>query len=267
MKRKLIQMANKTLVMSLPIAIVRKYGLKKGNELEITETDGQVRIHIKNKLDKTPQSLKSNEKLIKEQLELAYIRGDEELKVFYEDKKVLKKIIQNINKRLINFQVLDSNNNYCTIKSIGSEYETNINQIIRRIFFLLLSLLETNDEDNEETLVKLTNTCKRILHQKDYNLQESIPIYNLIQCVTDFIEVDLKDKKQHKELIESIYKLYYQFNQEEYTKIKEELIKKISTSKRKGDNFLFLHNAKKMLELTILKDIQANCILQNNISL
>ena len=42
MKRKIIQLAGKTHVVSLPSKYVKKYGLKKGDEVDVEERGAQI---------------------------------------------------------------------------------------------------------------------------------------------------------------------------------------------------------------------------------
>lgn len=260
MKRKLIQMAGKTMVVSLPSDVVRKYGLKKGQELEVTEDNGKISISIENQLYKEPCKLKIKENFIQEQLESIYTQGYNEIKIFYANKDTLKKIIQNINKRFIGFQVLDSNGQYCIVKSIATEDDTKLSSIIRRSFLILLSLLENDDEDNRENLIKLINICRRILHQRSCNLNEAIPLYNLTILIEEISKLN-KIKKLAKELIEQIYNLYYKFDELKYIEIKDKIAEGFHKAKKDGDKILFLYNAEKMLDLVAIKNIRVKEII------
>ena len=82
--------------------------------------------------------------MIQNQLKSLYTQGYDEIKIFYDNKSVLPQIIENINKNFISFQVLESNTKYCIVKSIAKEDGSNLAQVIRRIFFILLSFPETN---------------------------------------------------------------------------------------------------------------------------
>lgn len=256
MKRKLIQMAGKTMVISLPSELVKRYGLKKGQELEVAENNGTISIPIESKLYKQPYELKAEENLIQEQLDLMYTQGYDEIKVHYGNKNILKKIIQNINKRFIGFQVLESNGNYCIIKSIAQEDDTKLPNLIRRSFLILLSLLESDDEDSKENLIKLINVCKRILHQKSYDFKEAVMLYKLVTLIEEISNIKCNNLKLAKELIGQIYDLYYKFDSLEYVKIKNIIEKESITSKKDGNKSLFLYNAERLLDLITTKNIQ-----------
>ncbi|MBU4502618.1 MAG: hypothetical protein KKA79_08530 [Nanoarchaeota archaeon] len=151
--------------------------------------------------------------------------------------------------------MLESNGQYCIIKSIAKEDDTKIQSLIRRSFLILLSLLENDDIDSRENLIKILNVCKRILHKKGYNLSESIPTYNLIMILEELSKSEHKNKKYSKELIEQIYNLYYKFNEAECVKVKDKIKKELTTTKD-SNKALFLYNAKKMLDLVTIKNIQ-----------
>jgi len=244
------------MVVSLPSDVVKKYGLKKGQELEVEENNGKISIFTGNRLCKEPCELRAKEELIKEQLESLYTQGYDEVKVYYENKNTLKKIIQNINKKFIGFQVLDSNGEYCTIKSIAVEDDTKLSSIIRRVFLILLNLIENNDEDDKENLIKLINVCKRMLNQKNHNFNEIMPVYNLITVIEDIIELDCRNKKMTRELIEQIYNIYYKFDEQESIKIKDKITKELTASRKDSNTILFLYNTRKMLDLITAKNLQ-----------
>ena len=249
-------MAGKTMVISLPSDVVKKYGLKKSQELEVTEDNGKISILIENQLYKEPCELKAKECLVQEQLESLYTQGYNEIKVFYENKTTLKKIIKNINKKFIGFQVLDSNSKYCIIKSIAKEDDTKLQSLIRRSFLILLSLLENDDEDSRENLIKLINVCKRMLHQRNYNFNEAMLLYNLTVLIEEISKLEYKNKKPAKELIEPIYNLYYKFDELKYTEIKGKIIEEFYKSKKDSDKILFLYNVEKMLDLAMMMNIR-----------
>lgn len=255
MKRKLIQMAGKTLVISLPSDVVKKYGLKKGQELEVTEDSGKISVMINSCPYHEPYELKAKEDFLKEQLELLYIQGYDQVKVYYDNKSTLKNIIQNINKKFIGFQVLESNGKYCVIKSIAKEDPTILPNLIRRSFLILLNLLENDDEGSKENLTKLVNICKRILHQKNNDFNETIILYKLITIIEEINKIPLKSKNQAKKIIEQIYNLYYKFDSQESIKTKEIITKEFTTAKD-TNKALLLYHAERLLELATLKNIQ-----------
>jgi len=244
------------MVVSLPSDIVKKYGLKKGQELEVTEEKGKISVFIESQLQKQPCEITAKDAMIEEQLEVLYTKGYDEIKVYYENKEILKKIVQNTNRRFIGLQVLDSNGKYCVIKSVAQEDDTKLPNLIRRSFLILLSLLETEDEDNKENLTKLINICKRILHQKNYELNEAMHYYNLITIIEEISQTEYKNKKQAKEIIEQIYNLYYKFDEQESAKIKNMIGKEFITSKKDSNKALFLYNAEKMLGLIASNNIR-----------
>jgi len=51
MKRKIIQTAGKTMVVSLPSAWVKKYGIKKGEEVEVEERGAEISVSTKRGYD------------------------------------------------------------------------------------------------------------------------------------------------------------------------------------------------------------------------
>lgn len=248
-------MAGKTMVISLPSDVVKRYGLRKSQELDVEEHDGKVIISIANHLCKEPCELNIKENLIQEQLEYLYTQGYDEVKVYYENKSILKKIIQNINKNFIGFQVLESNSKYGIIKSIAKEDETKLQSLIRRQFLILLSFLEDGDEDSVEILIKLANVCKRMLHKKSYTLNKALHLYSLITGIEEISRIKCKNGKLAKELIEQIYNLYYKFDELELIKIKDRIEKELTVTKNDGNTALFFYNIQKMLNVIAVENV------------
>lgn len=81
-------------------------------------------------------------------------------------------------------------------------------------------------------------------------------LYNLIVIVEDITELDHKNKKMARELIEQIYSLYYKFDELESIKIRDKITKELTTFKKDNNKILFLYNIKKMLDLITIKNFQ-----------
>lgn len=256
MKRKIIQMAGKTMVVSLPSDVVKKYNLKKGQELDVSEEGGKVSILIEKPIYKHPCEIKADECLVEKQLEMLYTQGYDEIKVYYDNNNVPKKVIRSVNKKLAGFEVLETNGKYCIIKSISIEDETKLQSLIRRLFLILLSLFESYEAESIENLIKLANVCKRVLHQKSRNLAEALALHNLITAIQEISDLKCKNTNLAKSLIEQVYNLYYKFDDLGLIKLKDKIEKELATPKIDRDTTLLLYNTNKILEVILLMNIQ-----------
>lgn len=167
MKRKLIQMAGKTLVVSLPSYWVKKYGLKKGEEIDIEEKGKiiQIRTETEQKTEKIKIDVnKINMPLMWRFISSAYIKGVDEIELEY-SKKEQKEEIKKIAQTLIGFALIKETEQSVILKEISgsaSEFDT----ILRRIFLMLTSLSQT-------VLTLTENQDKKLLEEvidKDHNI-------------------------------------------------------------------------------------------------
>jgi len=258
MKRKLIQMAGKTLVVSLPSDVVRKYSLKKGQELDVCEENGKVSILIEKPLYKQPYEFKANEEFIEQQLEILYAQGYDEIKVYYDKVYLLKRVIRSVSKKFAGFEVLETNGKYCIIKSVSVEDEAKLQSIVRRLFLMLLSLLDDYEDEIAESLTKLANICKRMLHQKSRNMPEFLALHNLITAIQEISTLKYKNADLAKSLIEQVYNLYYNFNDLGLIKLKDKIRKELAVTKKDMDTTLLIYNTSKMLDTILSRNVQLN---------
>lgn len=167
MKRKLIQMAGKTMVVSLPSDWVKKYNLKKGEEIDVEERDRliQIKTEKEQKTEKIKIDVnKINTPLMWRFISSAYIKGVDEIELEYskkEQKEEIKKIVQT----LIGFALIKETEQSVILKEISgsaSEFDT----ILRRVFLMLISLSQT-------VLTLTENQDKKLLEEvidKDHNI-------------------------------------------------------------------------------------------------
>lgn len=235
MKRKLIQMAGKTMVVSLPSSWVKKYGLKKGEEIDLEEQGQRVVISTGKEYDieKVRIDLKgATERAIRWTLSALHKSGFDEI-VIDHDKKETVKIIEELIKDLYTgFTIMEQTKERCILKSISKDKESELDPTLRRAFLVTMSMGEETLEaikkrkfgDLKELAMKermnnqLTNFCERILNKRGYkdhkktnfmyviawNLEKICDNYNYICNL-------LKDAKKVK-IGNDIIKLYESAN-------------------------------------------------------
>ncbi|MCG2718692.1 MAG: AbrB/MazE/SpoVT family DNA-binding domain-containing protein, partial [Nanoarchaeota archaeon] len=108
MKRKLIQMAGKTMVVSLPSPWIKKYGLKKGEEIDLEEKGKNILIKIDSKKENMGKEIlidiPTEDLFFERSLHVWYRRGYNQITVIFEDKDVLRKIRKSV-KKLLGFEI------------------------------------------------------------------------------------------------------------------------------------------------------------------
>ena len=175
MKRKAIQLANQTLVISLPSKWVKQQGIKKGDEIEVTEEENRLIIgepkkqeHKKIEIDIINYSIS----MLYRHLRALYREGYDELILKFKNIAQLNEIEEVIN-NLISFEIVEQINNKCIIKDISVSQTKDINELIKRVFIIIISMCE-----------ELQNSIKDLEINK---LKEIIKIDTQINRLTDYI--------------------------------------------------------------------------------
>lgn len=217
MKRKVIQIANSTQLISLPRKWAQRYGVNKGDELNVEEVGKTLLLSTetlagpkKIEIDVTGLDRTS----ILYYLEALYKTGFDEIVVTFKEpftihlrtlqnKKVLSVIHEVVN-RLTGFEIIQQKENFCLIKEITESSMKEFDSALRRVFLLLLDansdlitalknrdmvLLETIEEKHN-TIMKFTSYCLRILNKRGYNeLQKTTLTYHIISLMNKIADV------------------------------------------------------------------------------
>ena len=247
MKRKLIQMGGKTMVVSLPSSWVKKYGLKKGEEINLEEEGNKIIFSTTKPfaVEETTLDIKEyDRRLVKRYIDILYIEGYEKIKIRYDDVRILDEIKEKI-KELIGCSVMEAENNTCTIKILATVIESEFGSVLRRIFLILLSnskhLREYSQRrdgkilefllESEKEINKLSAFCKRVLNTKGYKNHKNSFIYSIIEQLEhiadsyrDIAQYYIKKSKvkfsketielvvKLSQLYEEFYNLYYKYD-------------------------------------------------------
>lgn len=160
-KRKVIQIANSTQLVSLPRQWSKKYNVQKGDELEVEEDGDQIII----KTDSTPRVKNITvdvsgltPRLADRFMARAYQKGYDEIIVKY-DKPELAIAIQNKIKELLGFEVMEQTKDTLLIRSISHKIEIDFDSTFRRAFLIVLDMgntcLEAFSKGDKKTLNNL----------------------------------------------------------------------------------------------------------------
>ncbi len=239
MKRKLIQMAGKTLVVSLPSDWVKKYGLKKGEEIDLNEEDRKIVLTTKKSILHSSVSIditNLNFSLIWRYIFAAYIKGADEIKIVYKDKQQ-KELAQQVADTLIGFALVKEQENFLLFKDVSGE-STEFDTILRRIFFMLSTLsqegIEAIEKRDNSTLIGLkkkdfkinylVNFCLRYLNKKGYSdYKKAYMLYSTIRNLeflgdeySEFFEKVGKERltlgKEFIRILEDINKMFEDYH-------------------------------------------------------
>ncbi|MBI4453811.1 phosphate uptake regulator PhoU [Candidatus Woesearchaeota archaeon] len=279
MKRKVIQIANSTQLISLPRKWSQKYGVKKGDEIEVEENGGTLLITTERDISssKTEIDFKGKDyQLIHRALSSLYRSGYDEIRIIFEKHSELEAIQSTINQELIGFEIVEEGKDHLIAKQVSNIEHSEFDSMLRRTFIFLMSTadesleaLKTNNVNalkklilRDITINKLTDYCRRSLNKKENYFKHIGPGYTIIEFLEKIgdsyrdisIYASQNNIKINKLFIEAFseinillkdaYKLFYKFNLNEMEKflIKKDNIDKaiINLSKNIAKNEMLL---------------------------
>ena len=217
-KRSVIQIANSTQLISLPRKWSVKYGVKKGDELEIEENGSKLTIATDKGVNL--ESVEIDVTGLDRSSIMYYIRsiyrmGYDEIKVNFnnpttihyrlnEKKSVISVIHTEVN-RLVGVEIVQQKENFCIIKDLSpnppiSEFDN----ILRRIFLLIADaikdlvegmknvnlILVKTLEEKHDTITKFVSYCLRLLNKRGYpQPRKTSYLYHIIASMDRLVDV------------------------------------------------------------------------------
>lgn len=204
MKRKIIQMAGKTMVVSLPADWVKRFNIKKGEEIDLIESSSKLIIGTEKALQEEKIKIKISgpSKLIRRYIGNLYKKGYDEIDVRFDDTAVLKEIEKHL-ELFVGFEIVEHGKNYCIIKDIAHVKEEELSTMLRKSFFTTLSLaddslvvIQKKEYDKLKEIAKLEHSqnkqyifCLRILNKYGYKLHKKYAfMYLLIERLEEICD-------------------------------------------------------------------------------
>lgn len=190
MKRRVIQLAGKTHVVSLPSKWVKNYNISKGDIMDLEELGNNILVKpekIGTKIKRI--SIKIDgfiEPTLKYTLSALHKAGYDEITLYSEDQKFNDTVHNLIKNLLLGFIVIEQTSKKMVLKNISNEVETEFDPAMRRAFLVAISLanssLETIASEQfskidsllslENTNNQLTNFCLRLISKGLYKDQD-----------------------------------------------------------------------------------------------
>ena len=179
MKRKLVKQGTSTLMISLPSKWIHINNLSKGSEVELEQLDDNLIISsrpISIKLETTINLSESTETYVRTLITNTYRRGYDKIKIFYNNQEQFNLLLHIIKTRLICFDIIKKEQNYCIVENITEPDVSQFDNIMRKMFFGISELFEEikkrfenkiknpNDIDEiAERIQKYDNFCRRVI--------------------------------------------------------------------------------------------------------
>jgi len=279
MKRKVIQLAEKTLVVSLPYRWVKKQGVKKGDEIEVEEQGSRLSLisesnpHSKSTILDCNQM---NERVMRWSLSALHKKGYDSIELVNLSGDKMKLLQEELKDLFIGFTITHQTKTTATIKAISLDVDAEFDTVLRRAFLVTLSLAESgleniNDSDAlsdllhlEKTNNQLTNFCERIINKKGFKKDATffyVISWNLEKVCDEFKHICEISSKDHSELSKKVidiydrtnkllrgyYELFYDYRHDKLTDLSEkrktlQAFAKTALNSETGTNLYIVHH-------------------------
>ena len=187
-----MQHGDSTLTVSLPAKWVKRFNVKKGDEINVEDLDREIRITSEKEfnLEKKQFDIGNLKRLGISYITSLYRSGYDEIHLNYDDNNYIETIHDVLSNEITGFEIIKQGSNYCVIKDLtGSKDE--FNTALRRIWLLTLDLanetFNSMDKKNKNNLKnmyfmdnsinKFSNYCLRLLNKKIYINNNKSPLY------------------------------------------------------------------------------------------
>ena len=266
MKRKVIQIAESTQLISLPRKWAQSNNIKKGDELEISEGKGVLTIFAgappkEEKIFVNVTGLDRSSIILL--IRCLYKKGYDEIKLTCNtpvvthhrtgEKKTFLNVVHLEVNRLPGFEVVEQKDNYCILKAISEPTLKDLDTIIRRLLLLTVDmgrdviegaseydrvLLETIEEKHD-SITKFTSYSMRLLNKGQLENQLFLfGLLNLVDKAVDHIKNSARlilmfNKKCRTEVIiimEEVFETFSMYNQVHF-KMDFSLVSRMSRQK------------------------------------
>ena len=260
MKRKVIQIANSTHLVSLPRKWALANNIVKGQEVDVVEEGDSVIISTERKPKPSSITLsfqEFDEKVLKWTISSAYKSGYDEIEVVFNDLRTIPVIEEIITTFLIGFVVIEQSDNRCVLRAVTKIAKTEFDSTLRRAFRIALTMArgmetifrEKKDYSSLKNLIalertnnQLVNFCERMINkfgapdQKKtaqmylipWNLEKVCDIYKYICRHLSRIDDHPKLSNETIRLFEEINKffegyvqLFYSFKMQEIVSLSD----------------------------------------------
>ncbi len=287
MRRKVIQIAESTQLISLPRKWALSHNIKKGDEIEIVEDGKYLTISAagsREELKTTEINLTGIENILNRILGILYKIGYDQISIKYSSPEFVSLIQKSLQEDMIGYEIVEQHPNRCVIKTVAASSEAEFDSMLRRTYLLLKSMLEgllvvmeSGDKKSlpslrflEKTNNKYTAFCRRVINKNGlqgvpnsvfYCLVEEIEKIadqakylcdDLLEQKTSKVEKDVLDLfKQVVELYNKTYDLHYSFDVKKLSELfeKRKLLNKEARKIMSGTKTpLVVHHALSMIQ-------------------
>ncbi len=245
MRRKVIQIADSTLLVSMPKKWADANNVKKGDEVQVTPSENSLLIT----LDSKPQieiayvnNLEDFGSMARRYLHALYKKGIDEIHVTFKRPMALTEIQDGLSFRnsAVGYEIVEQSTNHCVIKNVGGQ-PGEFNMLLRRVFLLMSTMskegftaLKVGNIESlkhaaelERSNNRLTTICRRYINKKgQLNYSHIGPLYHIVEelealadeykylfvYLANFDKKSLKLSPQFYTLYEEVDKMWTRFS-------------------------------------------------------
>jgi len=253
MKRKIVQHGSSSLTITLPFGWAKKYGLNKGDELEVIEEGSKLSVATQAEVDSLKKVIDPAKfgAFSKNNLAHVYMLGYDDIEIKFDDERTLNDI-KSLIPDCIGLEIIDQKSDKVFLKSMmkthESEFETSLRKSIQLTAEMGKEVIQAIKNKEYQKLKEIRHLesinnkfcmfCARILNKRGYkNAKRTNQMYEVvkhIERVADeykYICDALSDETitVRKEVIDylgqanqfhdNFYKIFYKFD----PKLKEQL--------------------------------------------
>jgi len=297
MRRKVILHGPSTLTISLPSSWVKKQGVKKGDEIDISFVNDWLKIKSTNEPKKKNIfiDIKNNKRTGRSYITSTYRQGWDELNLKFNEPKYISEIQSTISEQLVGFEIIKQNDTSCTIKDLSGMSDTEFETALRRTWLLTLELAKSsinaiNNQDSEllknipsrdRSINKFSNYCLRYINKKGYKQGKNTAYYFFIRHLEEIADEfhymsqscnKYKPPKEIKQIfnqilksMEKLYATFYKYNDKiieelfkDTKKILNTLSEKLNSSSKNPALINHLYNISSRIRKTLSTIIEIN---------
>ncbi len=198
MRRKAIQLANNTLVVSLPSSWVKRSGLSKGDEMDVEESEGRLVVSPSGSRPggTFTVDVSGMDPMIKRILGALYKSGYDEVKVRFSGIDELKTVQEVVREEFLGFEVVDQKKEWLTFRKVSQIESKEFDVMLRRMFLIILSMADDSLEAvkkgdrewleaialHDKDVNKIADFCRRILNTTGAEgYKRTPPLYFMVE--------------------------------------------------------------------------------------
>jgi len=183
MKRKIVKQGAATLMISLPSKWCKKFGLEKGDEINIEAIKSNLlvspeEVKRKNETEITLRGLA--ESSIRTLITNTYRLGYDKIKVNFSSDAQFKILQEVIKTKLLGFDVIKKEKNSCIIENITEPSPEQFENLLQKIFYNITEIFEITEqrlkgnkpvsdyEDTESRIQQYDNFCRRVISKRQF---------------------------------------------------------------------------------------------------